>query len=233
MDKSTELSLIKESILSCTQCSLRGKHSPVPMSGPASPKIVVVGQGPGRYELQQGVPWIGKAGNYARKLLSDAGLSSIAWMNVTCCGDKPKQEHIDACRLHCRRQLQAFSAPFTLVFGLVAAEALLGFSVTMKNIHGLWIKSPTKGWMMITYHPASVIHSTYGAVQEASLRLDIERFAEGILYGDIKRPTLHEFCIKCQRFAVHYVSGVPFCKGHVPSIRKIKEPNRQMSLFDN
>jgi DNA polymerase len=207
--------------------------APVPMSGVLSPKIVAVGTGPGIQERRKGLPWVGKVGMYTKKLLQDLDypMSDMAWMNVVCCGESPKPQHVNACRLHCRRQLAAVNAPYTLVFGLIAAQALLDIDITMKSVHGLWCKSPTKGWMMATYHPASVFHA-HAPKQEQELKNDLDKFVQSVRLADLKKPTLSENCVKCYKVATVYSSGIPFCRRHFPASKRVYEPVDQLSLFD-
>lgn len=231
MDRRTEVELVRESIINCHNCDLR-TSTPVPMSVPLrGAKVAVIGSGPGRAELRRGKPWVGPVGIFTKDLLSLAGidLSSVAWLNAVCCGSEPKMRHIEACRMHLRRQLNAINAEHTLVFGQVATNSLLGTAIPMKRLHGHWWKLPNRRWAMATYHPASTKHAPH---QEALLKADIDKFAQSVLLQDLAPPHLTEHCITCNTLATYFVQGIPFCRRHIPSVKQPREPAPQLSLFE-
>lgn len=232
MDKNTQISLVKDAIHGCHACSLR-TTTPVAFSGSTSPKILVVGQGPGIEELRAGVPWIGKTGRYLKQLLTrmDIPRHNIAWMNVVGCGDNPKQAHIDACRIHTMRQIQVLNSPFILVCGSVALGALLDIpDLRIRDIHGLWWRL-NKSWAMAVQHPAAILHNKGSANMEAELLRDLEKLKGAALFGDLMKPKLHEYCIRCGRTGIYFISGIPFCKTHVPPSKRPKAMMEQLSLF--
>lgn len=226
MDKSTELHLLKQSILHCTSCNLRdGIRAPVPMSGSTSPKVTIIGGGPNGTDTKNGMAWSGRLGNYTRSLLTNAGINvkDVAWMNIVCCGDNPKQAHIDACRLNCRRQLGALDAPYTLIFGGVAVGALVPFRVTLAELRGIWWKLPGGQWTMATYHPASTMFK-HSFNQEAMLKRDLQKFATSVIFKDLHKPKLQENCLRCMKWASNFIHGIPFCNDHAPQrLRKVKD----------
>jgi DNA polymerase len=233
VDKATDLKLLRQSIIHCEKCSLHEGVTPVPFSGSHTPLVTVVGTGPGKTELATGQAWSGKTGIYTKKLLREAGidLHGCAWMNVVCCGDEPKQVHIDACRLHARRQLATLDAPYTLVLGGVALGAMLPFRTTLGALRGLWWRPSHGGWAMATYHPASLVHG-YAPNQEAVVKRDLERFAGSVLMRDLKPPKVSEYCIKCNKWAGFFIQGIPFCREHNPKRLKKIEYDEQMTLLE-
>lgn len=58
----------------CDKCPLRGA-SPVYGDGPVAASIAIVGESPGHGEVDAGVPFIGKAGQYLEEKLAPHGLS--------------------------------------------------------------------------------------------------------------------------------------------------------------
>jgi uracil-DNA glycosylase family 4 len=62
-------------VYNCRKCRLWqcAKHG-VPGEGPLNAKIMVVGQNPGMEEDETGKPFVGKAGKYLTKALSEQGL---------------------------------------------------------------------------------------------------------------------------------------------------------------
>jgi uracil-DNA glycosylase len=62
-------------VYNCRKCRLwEGAKHGVPGEGPVNAKIIVVGQNPGMEEDETGGPFVGKAGKYLTKALSEQGL---------------------------------------------------------------------------------------------------------------------------------------------------------------
>ena len=62
-------------VYNCRRCRLwEGAKHGVPGEGPVNAKIMVVGQNPGMEEDETGRPFVGKAGKYLTKTLSEQGV---------------------------------------------------------------------------------------------------------------------------------------------------------------
>ncbi len=88
----------------CSECPLQGRHKPVPgqaAAGGKAPKLIIVGEGPGRVEIQQGRPFIGPSGMMLNKMLSKAGFdrsSAHVTNSASCMGDSDtEKERASAC----------------------------------------------------------------------------------------------------------------------------------------
>ncbi|MBM3282555.1 MAG: uracil-DNA glycosylase, partial [Candidatus Diapherotrites archaeon] len=70
------LSLLHQKINACTLCPLsQTRIKAVPGEGPVHPKIMLIGEAPGRNEDESGRPFCGAAGKKLDMLLESAGLS--------------------------------------------------------------------------------------------------------------------------------------------------------------
>jgi uracil-DNA glycosylase family 4 len=73
-DCKVSLQAITDSILSCSACNLRHpKLPPVPSCGPVDAEVMIVGEAAGVTELEQGKPFVGKAGYLLNQCLQEAG----------------------------------------------------------------------------------------------------------------------------------------------------------------
>ena len=71
-----KLNELNEKIIRCTRCGLaRTRTNVVPGQGVENPKVLVIGEGPGYEEDQQGLPFVGKAGHLLDKMLAAIDLS--------------------------------------------------------------------------------------------------------------------------------------------------------------
>jgi uracil-DNA glycosylase family 4 len=64
------LEQIAAEVRACQRCSLaKGRIRAVPGEGPADARIMLIGEGPGHQEDQQGRPFVGASGQYLEELL--------------------------------------------------------------------------------------------------------------------------------------------------------------------
>ena len=70
------LTAYKDETLGCTRCPLASTRTQVVFgSGDANAELMFVGEAPGYHEDQQGVPFVGQAGQLLEKLLNGIGLT--------------------------------------------------------------------------------------------------------------------------------------------------------------
>ena len=68
------LTAYKDETLGCTRCPLASTRTQVVFgSGDANAEVMFVGEAPGYHEDQQGVPFVGQAGQLLEKLLNGIG----------------------------------------------------------------------------------------------------------------------------------------------------------------
>ena len=75
---SAEDALIKIAgeVASCTKCNLHhSRKYAVPGEGPSNAEIMLIGEGPGFHENEQGRPFVGAAGKFLEELLTSIGLT--------------------------------------------------------------------------------------------------------------------------------------------------------------
>ena len=73
---STALADYRDATLGCTRCPLAATRTQVVFgSGDPNADLMFVGEAPGFHEDQQGVPFVGQAGQLLEKLLNGIGLS--------------------------------------------------------------------------------------------------------------------------------------------------------------
>jgi len=75
-DRAAALAAIAAQVKDCTRCPLyKGTTHPVPGAGNVHAEILFVGEGPGYYEDKQGLPFVGRSGEYLNYLLNLIGIS--------------------------------------------------------------------------------------------------------------------------------------------------------------
>ncbi len=75
-DGENNLKEIAVQVAECVSCQLHfSRKKAVPGEGPADAEIMLIGEGPGFYENEQGRPFVGAAGKFLDELLEKAGVS--------------------------------------------------------------------------------------------------------------------------------------------------------------
>lgn len=154
---------IAEQTAVCTRCKLHhSRKNAVPGSGDPHAKIMLIGEGPGFHENEQGLPFVGAAGNFLDELLGEANLSreDVFITNVVKCrppsNRDPQVEELDACKSYLERQIAAINPDVIVTLGRFS----MGHFINNGKISGIHGKSYWSNGRMIVpmYHPAAALH---------------------------------------------------------------------------
>lgn len=112
-------------------CQLCGRRKVVLPEGSRAAKVTVVGESPGREEVDQGRPFVGVAGQRLMKVLDSLGLAreDVYLTNAVKCylGRRPTAREIQNCRQWLLRELRLVGKGKRVVaLGRVAVKALTG-----------------------------------------------------------------------------------------------------------
>jgi len=121
-----------------------------------------IGEGPGFHENEQGLPFVGAAGQFLDELLSAANLSreDVFITNVVKCrppgNREPLIEELEACKPYLDRQIAAINPDIIVTLGRIS----MGYFINNGKISGIHGKSFwTNGRMIVPmYHPAAALH---------------------------------------------------------------------------
>ncbi len=163
-ERAQELEQIAAQVRVCTRCALaKGRTNAVPGEGPANADIMVIGEGPGQYEDQQGRPFVGRSGQLLDKLLAGINLkrSDIFITNVVKCrppdNRDPLPEEMEACRAWLDQQI-ALIQPKVIVTVSRFAMARWFPNEKITIIHG---KAKRFGNLLVVpmFHPAAALRN--------------------------------------------------------------------------
>jgi uracil-DNA glycosylase family 4 len=157
------LAQVATEILVCTKCELsRSRRSAVPGEGPAESEIMLIGEGPGYHEDQQGRPFVGAAGQFLNELLEQAGLKrGEVWItNVVKCrppGNRdPQTEELAACDPYLERQINAINPTIIITLGRYSmAKFMPGAKIS--QVHGQMRRVGDR-FVIAMFHPAAALH---------------------------------------------------------------------------
>jgi uracil-DNA glycosylase family 4 len=157
------LTQVSQEVSVCTRCELhRTRKNAVPGEGPADSEIMLIGEGPGFYENEQGRPFVGAAGKFLEELLAQAGLKrSDVWIgNVVKCrppGNRdPQPEELSSCDEYLERQINAINPKIIITLGRFSmAKFVPGAKISA--VHGQ-MRKVGKRFVIPMYHPAAALH---------------------------------------------------------------------------
>lgn len=167
MDKFSELKKIKEKCENCQKCSLCKTRTNVVFSdGVPNNKLMLIGEAPGFYEDQKGLPFVGKAGQLLDKIFVSVGLSrqkDIYICNTIKCrppdNRDPLTEEKEACREYLNAQMEILKPKIILICGKVALNSMLNTSLGITKVRGQWFDGPNNSKMMPLFHPSYLLRN--------------------------------------------------------------------------
>ncbi len=164
-DPEAALASLRAEVLPCTACDLHtGRNNVVFGAGSARADLVIVGEAPGRDEDLQGEPFVGRSGRLLTKILAAIGLAreDVFICNILKCrpprNRDPLPPEVLACEPHLTRQLAIIRPRVICCLGRVAAQTLLGTSVSLGRLRGgvhFYRDIP----VVVTYHPAYLLRN--------------------------------------------------------------------------
>ncbi|MBE0699354.1 MAG: uracil-DNA glycosylase [Anaerolineaceae bacterium] len=173
MEPAKGLQEVASQVAVCKLCQLSySRKKAVPGEGPASAEIMLIGEGPGFYENEQGRPFVGAAGNFLNELLGKAGVSrkDVFITNVVKCrppGNRdPLPDELSACNTYLETQIGVINPLVIVTLGRYSMAKFLP-NVRISEVHGqpAWVR----GRLIIPmFHPAAALH-------QPSLKTSVER----------------------------------------------------------
>lgn len=150
----------------CKTCPLADRPA-VLGHGPVNACVALVGEAPGRTEVDQGRPFVGASGRLISEVFRLAGVErrDLYVTNAVLCHPEgnatPSAAAIEACRPRLIEELSRVSPKKILISGGTAAKSLLGVTSIVKA-RGLGQMIPLNGtgeeaFAVPTYHPAAVL----------------------------------------------------------------------------
>ena len=163
--KLASLGAIAETVASCRRCALYATaKNPVPGTGNPDADFMIVGEAPGANEDEQGVPFVGQAGQLLTKIIEAIQLTrdDVFIANVLKHrppGNRnPLPEEVFACSPYLVRQIELVRPKVILALGTFAAQTLLETKTTIGKLRGQ-IHRYYGVPLIVTYHPAALLRN--------------------------------------------------------------------------
>ncbi len=189
MSKDNQMKKLEEKIKKCQRCPLgQLRTHPVPGSGSYDARIMFVGEAPGYWEDQKGLPFVGRAGRILDELLEEIGLKreDVYITNIVKCrppGNRdPTEEEIKACSPYLDKQIDLIRPKIIVPLGRHSMAYILrkfGFvPEPISKIHGNVFEAHTlfgKILIVPVYHPAVAL---YKPALKKELQMDFKTLKE-------------------------------------------------------
>lgn len=164
-EKERIIAPVRAEALKCVKCKLcKTRKSVVFSDGSLEADLVFVGEGPGRDEDEQGIPFVGAAGKLLTKIIEAMKLKreEVYICNVVKCrppeNRPPEPDEIAACSGYLQAQLLTIRPKVICALGRTAASALLETEAPMSALRGKtleWKGIP----LIVSYHPAYLLRN--------------------------------------------------------------------------
>lgn len=162
LSKVARLSAIHTDIFYCTRCPLHaGRTRTVPGAGNPDAEIMFIGEAPGQQEDLQGLPFVGRSGQYLEGLLASIGMTrdDVFIANVVKCrppdNRDPQSVEIESCNPYLREQIDVIDPLIIATLGRFSMSMFFP-NARISQIHG----QPKFGARCVyfpLYHPAAVL----------------------------------------------------------------------------
>lgn len=177
-----DLKSLRKAAARCKGCELyRFGTQTVFGEGSSRASIVLVGEQPGDMEDKKGRPFVGPSGRLLHKALAEAGIaeSTLYFTNAVKhfhwrkagnrrLHQKPRLEHIQACRPWLLTELRTIQPGLILCLGAVAARSILGRTTTIRDVRGQLLDTALGFPTLITVHPSSILRVPDEIVRQKS-----------------------------------------------------------------
>ena len=176
-DRDAALRVIQEDIgPDCRRCKLArlGRKHIVFGTGDPHAELMFIGEGPGADEDEQGLPFVGRAGQLLNNMITAMGLKreQVYIANIVKCrppGNRtPERDECETCSPFLMRQIRAVRPKVIVALGATAAKNLLAVNDSMASLRGRFYDfspprtltgtdDPCDCKLAVTYHPAFLL----------------------------------------------------------------------------
>lgn len=167
MADQVKFNLLEKKCISCTKCSLStGRTNVVFGRGNPKARILIIGEGPGQQEDEQGLAFVGRAGKMLNKSFLSVGIDTnedCYISNIVKCrppnNRKPKSIEIENCMPWLDSQIELIKPKVIVLAGSTAVQSYLNINQPISKIRGKWITRENIKYMPI-FHPSYLLRNS-------------------------------------------------------------------------
>ena len=155
--------ILEQECSHCRECALYQTRKNVVFGvGNPQAEIMLVGEGPGANEDEQGIPFVGRGGQLLDDMLEMVYLdrTKVYIANVVKCRPPQNRDPLnveeDACIGYLQRQIALLRPKILVCLGRIAAKAIIKQDFKITQEHGQWFERDGIQ-MTAIYHPAALL----------------------------------------------------------------------------
>jgi DNA polymerase len=156
---------IRNDLGECVRCKLAPTRKNIVFgSGNPRAELMFVGEAPGADEDEQGLPFVGRAGQLLTKIIEAMGMTreEVYICNILKCrppnNRNPEADEIAACEPFLFRQIESVKPKVICALGAFGAQTLLRTTESIGRLRGKLIDYRGVA-LMATYHPAYLLRN--------------------------------------------------------------------------
>ena len=166
-DATAALATVREELGDCQRCKLAPRRTHIVFSsGNPNAELVFVGEAPGADEDEQGLPFVGRAGQLLTKIIEsiDPAIKrpDVYICNVLKCrppeNRNPEPDEVLACNPFLKKQLAVIRPKIVCCLGTFAAQSVLQTTTPIGRLRGQF-HDLDGARVIATYHPAYLLRS--------------------------------------------------------------------------
>ena len=157
-----DLESLSAAVMACDRCDLHvGRTNAVPGEGSADARVMLVGEGPGFHEDQQGRPFVGQAGKLLDEMITAIGMcrSDVFITNLLKCrppnNRDPEPEEARACFPYLDQQLALIEPRLIVLLGRYALNSFFP-EARISRARGVARRLNGRTFLPV-YHPAAAL----------------------------------------------------------------------------
>lgn len=156
---------LQAEVANCTKCGLcTTRKNTVFGSGNKTADWLFIGEGPGQHEDEQGLPFVGNAGQLLTEMIRALGLGrdEVYIANIVKCrppnNRDPHADEVASCHDYLQRQIALVQPKIILAVGRIAAQTLLNTDAPLSKLRGK-VHTLNATPLIVVYHPAYLLRS--------------------------------------------------------------------------
>ncbi len=147
-----------------------GAKKMVLYDGNLNSNLIIIGEAPGQEEDEQGIPFVGRAGQLLDKMLSAINIhrknvyitNVVPWRPPK--NRTPTDQEILEYLPFLQKQIEIIKPKFLFLLGSTAAKAILSTPLSLGKLRGKWYEYNTPNLelpinVLVSYHPAFLLRS--------------------------------------------------------------------------
>ena len=162
----------KKDTLACSGCRLAATRTKVVFGdGDPHSKLLFIGEGPGADEDEQGLPFVGRAGQLLTQILNAAGINreEVYITNIVKCrppaNRTPEPDEMLVCDQHLRTQMMLIDPAIVVLLGNTPTRWILKTAEGITKLRGRWFNWHDMA-VMPMFHPSYLLR--YASAREGS-----------------------------------------------------------------